>query len=295
MRLRLTICLVRRERIVRVGDGQNAAALTEVGAGPSRLTDVAVIVVCRLHDELHNFLVHAGCLQHVDADIVMQVHQLGFVRAQPAGLEENIIGHADLADVVQERGHFQHRDLRRLPAQVLGDPRRQERYAARVPHRGDVAIVQSAHQAPQHALGNDAAQRIAGNGRALGIGPLMQIHQAEQDARGIVRLRVEERGTGSLFDRQLVLERFGEHCFSPKSLVRSGPITAVAATGNGGRNSNPGRHNVYKRRENLRQASQVSNRGTPPPRIRPESTSAGSEEAPDCDDSAGCAASMRER
>ena len=122
MRLGVTVRFIGRKRIVSVGDREDPRTLAEVRARRTRAADVSVIMVRRLHDELHDLLVHAAGLQHVDADIVMQVHQLGFVWAQTAGLKEDIVGNADLPHVVQKGGDLQEHDLLRSQPRCLAMP-----------------------------------------------------------------------------------------------------------------------------------------------------------------------------
>ena len=186
MGLGAAIHLVGAERIVCVSDGQNAGALVHVAADPPIGVGDAVVVAVRLPDNVQHFLVDPARLQHVDADVVVQRHQCLFVRVECAGLEEDVVRHADLADVVQQRSHFEQLQLPAFPPKVLRQTHGHHRDSPGMPHGGDVPEVQRRQKTAQHPLGDHTVERVRlRTVLHARFGPARQRHQTLQDSRGI--------------------------------------------------------------------------------------------------------------
>ena len=94
-------------------------------------------------------------------------HLVELVLGQRAGLAEDRVGDADLADVVEHRGHPQQREVRALPAHLLGDRGGVARDRGRVLVRhGDARV---------HGLGERGGPaELAAAGRVLGTAALLR-------------------------------------------------------------------------------------------------------------------------
>ena len=92
------------------------------------------------------------------ADERMQVHRDLFVVVQGTGLEEDGVGDADLADVVDETAAKQRVELRRAIAEPDADRPRRLRYPLRVRLREGVFGLDGGREREDHLLG--AVQRV---------------------------------------------------------------------------------------------------------------------------------------
>ena len=79
----------------------------------------------------------------------VQSHQFGFVRAEFARLEQHVVRHADLSDIVQQRGDFQRFQLLIAPPQIFAHPRAKQRHAAAVQDRVFIPVMQGREQTSQ--------------------------------------------------------------------------------------------------------------------------------------------------
>jgi hypothetical protein len=80
--------------------------------------------------------------QHLRADLRVRADLSHLTRAQRTGLLEHLVGHADLADVVQPAGHLDPLHVVGLEAQLLGDQDAVARDRARVVGGAGVADVE---------------------------------------------------------------------------------------------------------------------------------------------------------
>jgi hypothetical protein len=131
------------------------------------------------------------------------VHLGHLVVGQPARLVQDVVGHAELADVVQDPGAADALDALARQAQLLGDVRAQAPHGLRVVGGADVAQVQRLghHQDGLQVLGRrlvaDAVQQAVGEDhRAVAAEVLGRVHRlvgvVEQDLG--VRAMLGERG-----------------------------------------------------------------------------------------------------
>ncbi len=141
---------MRREGFISVADGENPRPLVHVAADHPVAVVGPVVMQMRLQHDVQNFLVHLAGLQHVNRDIVMQRHQLGFVRAEFPRLEQDMVGHADLPNVVQERRDFQHLELVFVPSQILGHTHAKQCHPSAVQDRIMIPVMECREQAPEH-------------------------------------------------------------------------------------------------------------------------------------------------
>ena len=133
------INLVGDHGIEGVADREHAGAQRDLLAD-QRYPAIAAVEPRRVagHDVQDDLRV-ATAAEDFHAQLPMLVHDAGFVGRERAGLEQDAVGHADLAHVVQERGHLHHVAL------VFGHPQREhprgriERDAQRV--RGRVGVL----------------------------------------------------------------------------------------------------------------------------------------------------------
>jgi len=117
-----------RHRVEAVGDGEDAGAEWDLGAGQSaRVAGAVPALVVGEHD-LAGDLAEA-CLGHEGgADVGVPVHHLALLVSERPRLEEHLVGDADLANVVEQEAED---DLR-----VVGE-QRIDRHAHRLAERGD--------------------------------------------------------------------------------------------------------------------------------------------------------------
>ena len=100
---RVVIRPLRRDRVVVVDDRQNARADRNRLAGQSLRITLAVPSLVVAEDQRRDRIRkrHAG--DDLRADLRMDADLLEFFRRQRPGLREDVLGHRELADVVQQR------------------------------------------------------------------------------------------------------------------------------------------------------------------------------------------------
>jgi hypothetical protein len=161
---------------------------------PQTPVDGVMREIVRLADDLRDVAIDAARLQDIHAHAVMQRHQLGLVGTELAGLEQDVVGNADLPDIVQQRRNLQQLQVPGLPAQMLRDADRQLCHAPRMGDGRRVTKVQGSQQLSQHLRRDDPFQRLEAK-RILRRDP-RQVHQPHQDARRIGRRSTLGRNLG---------------------------------------------------------------------------------------------------
>src|SRR6266513_4434337 len=71
-------------------------------------------------DDRHYGIRKPHTLQNFRAHQGMNFHFLKFFRGEPSGLRDDVFGHREFADVVQQRGGMQSLKLRSIHSQFLG-------------------------------------------------------------------------------------------------------------------------------------------------------------------------------
>ena len=113
----------RRQGIVGIGDGDDAGRQRDLLAREAVRIAVAVVffMVVEGDDGAHLQVFGRAVLEDLIADAAMGLHDLHFIGGEPAGFEQDLVGDADLADVVHRRGQFDAVALLRCQAKGLGD------------------------------------------------------------------------------------------------------------------------------------------------------------------------------
>jgi hypothetical protein len=112
-------------------------------------------------DQRHRFETgHAR--DHLRTPLGMEADQLALLRVEPARLVQHARGHAQLADVVHQRGQLHLHDVRSAEVQPDRHLARSCRDLQRVPIRGAVGLSQRLHQCPDLRLGVAKAELVAG-------------------------------------------------------------------------------------------------------------------------------------
>ena len=99
--------MVGGHRVERIDDRQHARRQRQVVALAILRLAVAVEPGAAVVNDFNERLRAAAAGEHFDREGRVARHQRDFFRLQPARLQQHFIGHADFADVVQQRGDFQ--------------------------------------------------------------------------------------------------------------------------------------------------------------------------------------------
>lgn len=75
------------QNVVGIGDGENSRSLVHVAADSSKAVRCTIEMAVRLRDDGQHFRIDTGRLQHVDANVSVQVQQLGFFRTELVAFE----------------------------------------------------------------------------------------------------------------------------------------------------------------------------------------------------------------
>ena len=111
-------------------DRMRAPIGMSVAAHAARIAGAVPVLVMAAHDR-HDRIREVDERQDVGADVDVALHLLELGRRQLAGLVEDVLGHRELAGVVQQR-----RRLDRLQRRLVGDAERARQADARTPARG---------------------------------------------------------------------------------------------------------------------------------------------------------------
>ncbi len=137
------------EGVVNVGQGYDAGRLGYGQAGEAVGIAAAVPALVMTEGNLVGHLQHRRrrAFQHAGAQGRVRFHDLEFFVREPAGLLQDGVGNADLADVVHGGGHADVADLDRRPAEDFGEELAIEAGALDVRAGLFVAITRCAEQA----------------------------------------------------------------------------------------------------------------------------------------------------
>ena len=111
MRLGAAIRPVRSDRVVRIRDGEQARAKHDRLALQTRGVPAPVEPLLVLQDDLARFSQELDSLEQRPPEARVLAHLDPFLLIERPGLEQHGVAHADLADVVQQRAHFDRAQL----------------------------------------------------------------------------------------------------------------------------------------------------------------------------------------
>ena len=106
------IDVIGRHRVEGVDDREHAGRLRQGVAGDFLVRRLAVEAGAGEADDVEDVLRCVATGEDLDRHRRVASHRLGFFRREPAGLEQHFVRHADLADVVQQRGDLRARRVR---------------------------------------------------------------------------------------------------------------------------------------------------------------------------------------
>ena len=102
-----TIDVIGRHRVEGIDDRQHAGGQRNLCAALIRTAARAVEAGSRAADDFQDVFGHAAAGQDLDRHGRVPVHDVDFFRQQAARLMKHLVGDADLADVVKQRGDFE--------------------------------------------------------------------------------------------------------------------------------------------------------------------------------------------
>ena len=130
-------------RIERVDDGEDSRAQRDALGGEPVWVPVAVPPFVVGADDARTLLVEEGNVNEEPlSELCMLLHPPALTRGQGAGLEQDLVGHADLADVVQQEPPFQARVVEQRGRDFEGKPRRVARHPPGVAARPEVSRLE---------------------------------------------------------------------------------------------------------------------------------------------------------
>ena len=129
------------------------APMHDLLAAQARRVAGAVPLLLVLEDDDRGGAQVVDALQQRPAQLGVALHLDPLVGGERPGLEQHAVAHADLADVVEERAVLDDGQLGLGDAELLGEPARVERDAARVPLRLGVAVVERRDEPLEQRLG----------------------------------------------------------------------------------------------------------------------------------------------
>ena len=142
------------ERVVDIGDGDDARAQRDVIADEAVRVARAVVllVVAECDQRAHAHVFGCAALQDLVPDHRMTPHDVPLRRVELRRLEQDLVGDADLADVVQRRGELDGFRLVVVETDRVGDEARVARHADQVIAGFLVAKFARAREAQQRLL-----------------------------------------------------------------------------------------------------------------------------------------------
>src|SRR3954470_9259569 len=146
-------------RLQRVADGEDPRDERDVVRAEALRVAAAVPALVVVEDDVHDDLRQPERAHDARADLRVPAHDLPLVLRERAGLGEDVLGHADLADVVQQAAEEELLGAPDLGVDDLGQLRRQPAHAAQVAARDRVLRLDGCGEALDDRAGAAARPR----------------------------------------------------------------------------------------------------------------------------------------